>query len=362
MLDIADELHRWVEQGRDFAVATVVAVGGSAPRQPGAALAVDGEGTADRLGLRRMRGGGGLRAVPAGAGGRRHRPRALRLQRRRRLRRRPDLRRRHRHPRHPGPRPGHRRGAALFATGAGRRRGRRRRRRSPGWSSGPDDLGRALLVRPDGSHEGGLGGHPELDRTAVAETRALLDAGRTGVLGDRSEQGSPLRSAAHAARGVLRAAAPHDRLRRHRLRLRAGAGRRVPRLPRDGVRRPPGLRHPGRFPDADEIVVDWPHRYLERTDVDARTVLCVLTHDAKFDVPLLGGPAAPGRLRRRHGLPAHPSGPQRAAARSRRDRAGTGPAAARPSAWTSARAPPRRRRCPSPRRSSPTGAAAAAPR
>ena len=42
-----------------------------------------------------------------------------------------------------------------------------------------------------------------------------------------------------------------------------------------------------RFPDADEVVVDWPHRYLERTVVDARTVMCVLTHDPKFDVPLL---------------------------------------------------------------------------
>lgn len=42
-----------------------------------------------------------------------------------------------------------------------------------------------------------------------------------------------------------------------------------------------------RFPDADEIVVDWPHRYLAATRVDARTVLCVLTHDAKFDIPLL---------------------------------------------------------------------------
>ncbi|MEU5249881.1 XdhC family protein, partial [Streptomyces asoensis] len=46
MLDIAEELDRWVEQGRDFAVATVVATGGSAPRRPGAALAVDAEGTA----------------------------------------------------------------------------------------------------------------------------------------------------------------------------------------------------------------------------------------------------------------------------------------------------------------------------
>lgn len=42
-----------------------------------------------------------------------------------------------------------------------------------------------------------------------------------------------------------------------------------------------------RFPHADEVVVDWPHRYLERVAVDARTAVCVLTHDAKFDVPLL---------------------------------------------------------------------------
>jgi xanthine dehydrogenase accessory factor len=42
-----------------------------------------------------------------------------------------------------------------------------------------------------------------------------------------------------------------------------------------------------RFPEADEVVVDWPHRYLARTPVDARTVICVLTHDPKFDVPLL---------------------------------------------------------------------------
>ena len=42
-----------------------------------------------------------------------------------------------------------------------------------------------------------------------------------------------------------------------------------------------------RFPDADEVVVEWPHRYLARTPVDERTVLCVLTHDPKFDVPLL---------------------------------------------------------------------------
>lgn len=42
-----------------------------------------------------------------------------------------------------------------------------------------------------------------------------------------------------------------------------------------------------RFPTADEVVCAWPHTYLESTEVDARTVVCVLTHDPKFDVPLL---------------------------------------------------------------------------
>lgn len=42
-----------------------------------------------------------------------------------------------------------------------------------------------------------------------------------------------------------------------------------------------------RFPQADEIVVAWPHAYLQNTHTDRRTVLCVLTHDEKFDVPLL---------------------------------------------------------------------------
>jgi xanthine dehydrogenase accessory factor len=42
-----------------------------------------------------------------------------------------------------------------------------------------------------------------------------------------------------------------------------------------------------RFPDADEVIVEWPHRFLAGTSVDSRTVICVLTHDPKFDVPLL---------------------------------------------------------------------------
>ena len=42
-----------------------------------------------------------------------------------------------------------------------------------------------------------------------------------------------------------------------------------------------------RFPEADEVVVRWPHDYLSSAHVDERTVICVLTHDPKFDVPLL---------------------------------------------------------------------------
>jgi xanthine dehydrogenase accessory factor len=46
-----------------------------------------------------------------------------------------------------------------------------------------------------------------------------------------------------------------------------------------------------RFPHADEVVVAWPHRYLSEQiaagAVGPRTVICVLTHDPKFDTPLL---------------------------------------------------------------------------
>ncbi|MBA9006569.1 MULTISPECIES: XdhC family protein [Thermomonospora] len=42
-----------------------------------------------------------------------------------------------------------------------------------------------------------------------------------------------------------------------------------------------------RFPEADEVVVKWPHKFLRETPVDERTAICVLTHDPKFDVPLL---------------------------------------------------------------------------
>jgi xanthine dehydrogenase accessory factor len=44
-----------------------------------------------------------------------------------------------------------------------------------------------------------------------------------------------------------------------------------------------------RFPAADEVVVDWPHRLLAREggSLTPRDAVCVLTHDAKFDVPAI---------------------------------------------------------------------------
>ncbi|WP_247040931.1 XdhC family protein [Arthrobacter rhizosphaerae] len=49
--------------------------------------------------------------------------------------------------------------------------------------------------------------------------------------------------------------------------------------------------HQKRFTEADEVITDWPHRYLaaevEAGRIDSRTAVCILTHDPKFDVPLL---------------------------------------------------------------------------
>ncbi|PIM68139.1 XshC-Cox1-family protein [Streptomyces sp. JV178] len=284
MLDLAAELHRWAEEGRDFAVATVVSVGGSAPRGPGAALAVDSEGTA----IGSVSGGCVEGAVyelcrQALADG------ETVLQRfgysdedafavgltcggvidilvtpvTRSAADTPLFR------------------SALAAVAGDGTAAFVRVARGPA-----ELLGRALLVRPDGGYEGGLGGHPGLDETAVAEARAMLDAGRTGTV-DLSPDGS------HCPGGLtllVESSVPPPRM------IVFGAIDFASALVRAGkflgyhvtvCDARPVFATRARFPEADEIVVDWPHRYLGRTGTDARTVLCVLTHDAKFDVPLL---------------------------------------------------------------------------
>ncbi len=227
--------------------------------------------------------------------------------------------------------------------------------------NGPDDLrGRALMVRPDGTYEGGFGGHPDLDRTVAAEAGAFLDAGRTGTL-EIGEQGSRCGAPLTV---LVESSVPPPRM------IVFGAIDFAAALVRVGkflghhvtvCDARPVFATRARFPEADEIVVEWPHEYLARTTVDARTVLCVLTHDAKFDVPVL-------KLALR--LPVAYVGAM-GSRRTHLDRdarlreAGvTDLELARlrsPSASTWAPAPRRRRPCPSRRRSSPTAVAAAAP-
>ncbi|WP_116245133.1 XdhC family protein [Nocardiopsis sp. FIRDI 009] len=51
----------------------------------------------------------------------------------------------------------------------------------------------------------------------------------------------------------------------------------------------PVFATPKRFPTADEVVVKWPHVFVDEIadQIDERTAVCVLTHDPKFDVPVI---------------------------------------------------------------------------
>jgi xanthine dehydrogenase accessory factor len=42
-----------------------------------------------------------------------------------------------------------------------------------------------------------------------------------------------------------------------------------------------------RFPEADEVVVQWPNEFLETAPISRRTAIVILTHDPKFDIPIL---------------------------------------------------------------------------
>ncbi|MFF1357912.1 XdhC family protein [Streptomyces sp. NPDC058297] len=284
MLDIADELNRWAGQGRDFAVATVVSVGGSAPRPPGAALAVDSEGTVIgsvsggcveaavyELCVQVLQDGGSVLerfgysdedafAVGLTCGGVIE---VLVTPVRADAPDRPVF-------------------AAAFAAAA-----RGETAALVRVARGPAELrGGAMLVRADGSYEGGLDGGAGLERTVAGEARALLAAGRTGTF-DLSADGS------HCDADLtlfVESSVPPPRM------IVFGAVDFAAALVRAGkflgyrvtlCDARPVFATRARFPEADDIVVDWPDRYLRSTTTDERTVLCVLTHDAKFDIPLL---------------------------------------------------------------------------
>ena len=151
--------------------------------------------------------------------------------------------------------------------------------------SGDDErIGRRLIVRPE-SVLGTLGS-ARLDEAVRDDVRGMLVQGSSGVLrygpdGERRGDDIALFVASYAPRprmivfGAIDFAAAVAR-------VGSFLGYRVTVCDAR-----PTFATKKRFPDADEVVVAWPHRYLEKAEVDERTVICVLTHDPKFDVPLL---------------------------------------------------------------------------
>lgn len=151
-----------------------------------------------------------------------------------------------------------------------------------------DSVGRRLTVRPAGV-EGSLG-DPALDAAVTADAVGHLGNGESALreYGPRGERlGTEVRVFLHAF-------APRPRL------LVFGAIDFAAAMARAGqllgyrvtvCDARPIFATPARFAAADEVVVDWPHRYLEAElaagRVDGSTAVCVLTHDPKFDVPLL---------------------------------------------------------------------------
>jgi xanthine dehydrogenase accessory factor len=148
-----------------------------------------------------------------------------------------------------------------------------------------DELrGRRLIVRPD-AVTGSLGSS-RLDDAVRDDARGLLEQGRSTVIryghdGERRLDNIGVFVASYAPRprmivfGAIDFAAAVAR-------VGSFLGYRVTVCDARPV-----FATSRRFPDADEVVVEWPHKYLDHTETDERTVVCVLTHDPKFDVPLL---------------------------------------------------------------------------
>lgn len=152
----------------------------------------------------------------------------------------------------------------------------------------PEWVGRRMIVRPD-AHTGTIGSR-RADAAVLDDVRGLLAGGHSETLtygpdGERRGEGMRVFAAVYA---------PAPRM------LVFGAIDFAAACARIGTflgytvtvcDARPVFATATRFPEADEVVVDWPHRYLagelEAGRIDARTVICVLTHDPKFDVPLL---------------------------------------------------------------------------
>jgi xanthine dehydrogenase accessory factor len=152
----------------------------------------------------------------------------------------------------------------------------------------PARVGRHLVVR--GDEVTGSLGSARADAALGTDALGMLEAGSSGTLtygpdGERRGEGMHVFVASYAARPRMLVFGAID--------YAAAVARQGTLL---GYRvtvcdARPVFTTQARFPDVDELVVDWPHRYLageiEAGRVDGRTVVCVMTHDPKFDVPLL---------------------------------------------------------------------------
>jgi xanthine dehydrogenase accessory factor len=153
-------------------------------------------------------------------------------------------------------------------------------------------VGRRLVIRPENSPQSVVGslGSNRADEAVTADARGLLAAGRNETLhygpdGQRRGEGMAVFVSSYAPKprmivfGAIDFAAAVAR-------LGSFLGYHVTVCDARPV-----FATASRFPEADEVVVQWPHKYLAGEDaagnIDGRTVLCVLTHDPKFDVPLL---------------------------------------------------------------------------
>ncbi|MGW4175442.1 XdhC family protein [Streptomyces rubiginosohelvolus] len=153
--------------------------------------------------------------------------------------------------------------------------------------SGAAETGARLVVRPsDAGPTTGTLGSEGLDAAVTDDARGLLAQGHTtiqwyGVHGQRRMQEVAvfIRTYAPPPRMLVFGAIDHAAA---TARIGSFLGYRVTVCDAR-----PAFATRERFPTADEVVRAWPHTYLESTEVDARTVICVLTHDPKFDVPLL---------------------------------------------------------------------------
>jgi xanthine dehydrogenase accessory factor len=144
--------------------------------------------------------------------------------------------------------------------------------------------GAKLLVKENGAL--GTLGDPDLDRAASTDAAAMLELGQTGT----RTYGSAGERRPEEVELFIESFAPPPRMYVFGAIDFAAAVARIGKLlgyrvtvcdPREK------FATKTRFPEADEVVVRWPHEFLAEAEVDRRTVICALTHDPKFDVPLL---------------------------------------------------------------------------